>query len=285
MKKYENKPDVSVLMACFNAEKYVRETIESVLNQTFMNFEFIIINDGSTDKSLEIIKSFKDERIVLIDQDNKGLTKSLNTGLAVCKGKYIARIDADDICLHKRFEIQHGFLEANPTYVLVSSAVLYIDEEGVVTGRSFPVLNHKSILNSLKSGNPIAHPTVMIKKETLIDVGGYNEVIKQHFEDYFLWVKLIELGKFKTLSTPLIKYRITENSLSVAINDELRRAIRKLSKKEDILIEDYDNLLCLKEKSKKAKTKSRINFLSTYKIFVYFPFISKLICYFKSVLK
>ena len=124
-----NNPLISVLLPVFNAEKYLYDSIKSVLEQTFQDFELIIVNDGSTDNSLEVIKKFTDQRIVLIDQPNKGLAAALNAGAAFCKGVFIARMDADDICSIDRFQKQADYLTRNPQVSVVSSAVIYIDEK------------------------------------------------------------------------------------------------------------------------------------------------------------
>lgn len=114
-------PQISVIMSVYNGEKYLREAIDSILNQTFTHFEFIIVNDGSTDKSLNIIKSYNGSRIILVQQENKGLAAALNEGIKIAKGKYIAMMDADDISLPTRLEKQIQFMEAHPEYVAIGS--------------------------------------------------------------------------------------------------------------------------------------------------------------------
>ncbi len=123
-------PIISVVMSVYNGDKYLREEIESILNQTFKDFEFIIVNDGSTDKSLEIIKSYNDPRIVIIDQENTGLAKALNNGINIAKGRYIARMDQDDISNPERFEKQIEFLENLSEYVAIGSWSNHISEHG-----------------------------------------------------------------------------------------------------------------------------------------------------------
>ncbi len=129
-------PKVSVIMSVYNGDKYLREAIESILNQTFTDFEFIIVNDGSTDNSLEIIESYDDERIKTINnKKNIGLTKSLNKALKFAKGKYIARQDADDVSLPNRFEKQVEYLDSHPEVALVGTSVYLIDENGKIIGK------------------------------------------------------------------------------------------------------------------------------------------------------
>ena len=127
---------ISVVMSVYNSEKYIIEAIESVLSQTFNDFEFIIVNDGSTDNSLSLIKSINDPRIKIIDQENKGLSKALNIGINIAKGKYIARLDADDIALPTRFEKQYKFLENNPECVALGTEAIYTTEDGKELYRS-----------------------------------------------------------------------------------------------------------------------------------------------------
>src|SRR5688500_15226048 len=130
MKKH--KPAISVVMSAYNSDKYIAKAIESILNQTFKDFEFIIINDGSKDESLKIIKRYgkKDKRIVLIDnKKNLGLIKSLNKGLKIAKGKYIARMDSDDIAMPQRFKIQLDYLDKNRNIFLVGTSFEQIDKE------------------------------------------------------------------------------------------------------------------------------------------------------------
>ncbi|MDD4353774.1 MAG: glycosyltransferase family A protein, partial [Candidatus Nanoarchaeia archaeon] len=130
---------ISVIMSAYNTERYIAEAIESILNQTFKDFEFIIIDDGSTDDSLKIIKRYvkKDRRIKLIhNKKNIGLTKSLNKGLKIAKGQYIARMDADDISLPQRFQIQYDFLEKNKDIFLIGTTAFLIDDKGDRLGRA-----------------------------------------------------------------------------------------------------------------------------------------------------
>jgi glycosyltransferase involved in cell wall biosynthesis len=128
MRKQE--PLISVVMPVYNAAQYLREAIDSILNQTFRDFEFIIINDGSTDRSLEIIQSYNDDRIRLINQKNTGLAKALNNGIAIAKSDFIARMDADDISIPERLTSQFSFLESNVDVVAVGSNAEVIDKEG-----------------------------------------------------------------------------------------------------------------------------------------------------------
>lgn len=268
---------ISVVMACYNADKYIEETILSVLHQTFTDFEFIIINDGSTDKSKDILERYAalDSRIILVNQSNKGLSRSLNIGLSLAKGKYIARIDADDVCLPKRFEIQYRYLEEHPTCILIGSAVNYIDEQNKYLGRSFPLMHHKQISRALESYNPIAHPTVMYRKDIILKAGGYNEMINGQFEDHFLWYGLKNYGRLKNIPVSLVNYRMLPNSLSSFQNDkafiELRNKIIKsqqLTHDQDIKLMDVRKSIKQNEtKTEKMKKLNALNFKLTNAIY------------------
>lgn len=203
-------PTISVIMSVYNAEKYLRESIESILNQTFKDFEFIIIDDGSTDRSKEIILSFKDPRIKLVSRENRGLTKSLNEAIKQSVGKYIARMDADDISEKDRFEKQINFLETNPDIYLCGTWARSIDESGAILGElKYPPQTSDEIKKYLIRHNPFIHSTVMFKKGLVDKVGFYDEKFL-HVEDYELWTRVVP--KFKTANMPefLLRYRKAE---------------------------------------------------------------------------
>lgn len=220
---------ISVILPVYNASQFIAETINSILEQTFTDFELIIINDGSTDTSELIIQSFEDHRIIYVKQENRGVGFSIRKGCEMAKGKYIARIDADDICMPERFEIQVDYLRKNPDTVLVSSAVIYIDYAGNEMGRSFPHLSNWAILKRMKYSSTICHPAVMMRKKAYNLTGGYQNI--QPFEDLFLWLSLSKYGKLHNLKMPLIKYRILENSVSHQLtNYEKNKLFEFLSK-------------------------------------------------------
>lgn len=212
-------PAISVVMPVYNGSLYLREAIDSILNQTFTDFEFIIVNDGSTDQSEEIILSYTDNRIKYIKQENKGIGLTLRLGCSLAQGKYIARMDADDISNKNRLQIQYDYLEKNPEVVLLSSAVRYINENGENIGRSFPCTDDKILKKIIKNkGSPICHPAVMMRADTYKKSGGYCDL--QPLEDYYLWLKLSLFGRIINLSTPYLYYRILSNSVSRSISAE-----------------------------------------------------------------
>ena len=230
------RPLISVLMSVYNGEKYLREAIESILAQTFADFEFLIINDGSTDSSRDIILSYSDARIRLIDNEEKiGLTKSLNKGISLARGKYIARMDADDISMPERIEKQVGYMDIAEDYVLVGAGAYLIDANGNEIGRLDRPFTHEEILGHIFFFNPVIHPSVMFRKAPILKIGGYNPDI-QKAQDYDLWLRLVDFNmKFCNLPSLLIKHREHEYSIeAVSFDDQekyaratLKQAIKK----------------------------------------------------------
>lgn len=211
---------ISVLMPACNAEKYIGEAIASVLDQTMPDFEFIIINDGSTDRTGEIIRSFPDDRIIYIEQENRGLAAALNAGLQIARADYIARFDADDICYSKRLEEQFRFLTSNPQYFIVGSAADYVDEKGEFVFTWIPpAISNEDIRRLAKRACPFIHSSVLYKKDIIIQSGGYNDHAFT-FEDHFLWRNALCKGKAFNIVRPLLKVRL--NSCSVTIDEGWR---------------------------------------------------------------
>jgi glycosyltransferase involved in cell wall biosynthesis len=164
------KKKISIIMAVYNSENYLSKTIKSVLNQSFKYFEFIIINDGSNDNSRKIINKFKkdDKRIILIDnKENIGLTKSLNKGIKIASGKYIARIDSDDISLPDRLKIQYTFLEKNPKYFLIGGNIIIIDGKDEIIKKERKIINERKLCKFLENKNTISHSTIMFRNKNI----------------------------------------------------------------------------------------------------------------------
>ncbi len=201
---------ISVLMTVYNGEKFIEETIQSVLDQSFKDFEYIIVDDGSTDKTKKIVKSFKDKRIkYFYAGENKGyynMHKAINFGLSKCKGKYIARIDADDICLEHRLKIQYEYLQHNKNIFLIGGSAYLIDKDGIficeIKKKSYPSIFHKY---HMAVSNSFIHSTIMFRNE------GYTYLsCSEHL--FFCW--LTSFGKrLKNISDYLIKYRRNPNGL------------------------------------------------------------------------
>lgn len=208
-------------MPVYNGAQYIGQAIESVLNQTFSDFEFIIIDDGSTDHSLEIIDSFvkQDPKIKIFkNEKNLGLQKSLNRGIEKSHGEFIARIDHDDIwCDKDKLKKQIEFLEKNPDYALVGTGVLCIDLEGKIINSIQHKNTDQEIRNHMLLLNQFAHPSVLIRKEALSEVGLYPEDKKHRnfAEDYELWLRIGKKFKFANLPDYSIKYRLNPNGITL----------------------------------------------------------------------
>jgi len=207
-------PTVSIIMSVYNGEQYLSIAIDSILNQTFTDFEFVIINDCSTDQSKAIIQSYADERIVYLENEkNLGLAAALNKGIAIAKGKYIARMDDDDVAFAERLERQVAFLEENRQIGLLGS---YAEIVGNQTG----LRKHSEYSDQLKVRTffscQFCHPTVMIRKEVLDQNNlRYNETFSTA-QDYELWSRMLECTGFATLPLILLKYRTHDKQVSVA---------------------------------------------------------------------
>ena len=221
--------EISVLMSAYNASKYLKEAIESILNQTYKNFEFIIINDGSADNTEEIIESFKDERIVYCrNHTNLGLIESLNKGILIAKGNYIVRMDADDLAMPERLQEQIAVFTQNKDAIVVGSDYYLLSDNKLKYVRN---QNDSAFLKTtLLFSTCFAHPTVMIKNVFKAQTIFYDKAYL-HAEDYKLWTDLAFLGEFYNINKPLLKYREHANQISVQhhqsqlqISEKIRRA-------------------------------------------------------------
>jgi hypothetical protein len=213
-----SNPTVSVVMSVFNGEAFLHEAVTSILGQTYEDFEFIIIDDGSTDGSARMLDEFQtlDSRIRLFHQPNAGLVKALNRGCGVARGKYIARMDADDLAMEDRLKVQVETMEMNPEVCVLGSAVEFIDAAGkkMTISRYHPTESCE-IQRALLDQNVIWHPTVLIRAAILAFVGGYRNI--PDAEDYDLWLRVADHdhAQLKNLSVPLLKYRVHQSQGSV----------------------------------------------------------------------
>ena len=208
-----SSPIVTVLMAVYNGENYLKLTIESILDQTFKNFEFVIVNDGSTDSTSDIIKSYKDPRIVLHNnKTNIGQTKSLNIGLNLAKGKYIARTDAGDVSLSMRLEKQVIYLENNSEVVVLGTSAFRYNELGKIIDVVHMPSSENAILQRIFVTTPVVHVSVLMRRETIISLGGFDE--EYHvLADYELWSKLLQKNyRIANLTKVLVGYLVSPDS-------------------------------------------------------------------------
>ena len=211
-------PKISVVMSVFNGDQFLAQSIEAILNQTFTDFEFIIIDDASTDNCWEILNSFstKDHRIKLSRNEKnigiEGFIKNLNYGCSIAKGKYIARIDQDDVAREDRLQLQFDFLECNPDIFIVGSALQKIDEKGKHIGLMSAPLDDKAIREIMPKKISLYHPAIMFKKS--FDGNFYREKIR-YCEDYDFYLRIMTDNlKMANLPDCLLEYRILEKSMS-----------------------------------------------------------------------
>lgn len=215
-------PRVSVIMSVYNGEQYLTEAIDSILNQTFTDFEFIIINDGSTDGTADILRSYEDPRLRIVEQENIGLTRSLNRGILLAQGEYIARMDDDDLSLPERLDRQVAFLNAHPEVGILGTACRIVDEVSTQEWEMHPPLSDGQIRQRLIRGNPFIHSSVMMRKSILQAVGGYNEAYP-YIQDYELWVRLAAHTRLANLPDVLHVRRFHWGAISTTKRTELLR--------------------------------------------------------------
>lgn len=204
-------PKISVIMPVFNCENYLNESIESILNQTFRDFEFIILNDGSFDKSDEIIKEYQksDDRIIYFKQESQGITKSLNKCIKKSRGIFIARMDADDICHVDRFSNQLHYLDANPEVDILGCQANTINKSGRIINFIKRPLDDYQIKWDLIFSTPLIHPSLMIRKKIFKNFGYFDESLP-FGQDIAYWRKISPMVVFNNLPEKLINYRIPD---------------------------------------------------------------------------
>ncbi|MDE8653164.1 glycosyltransferase [Novosphingobium sp. H3SJ31-1] len=231
-------PAISVAMSVYNGERFLAESIESVLAQGFGDFEFLILDDGSRDATPDIVHHYadRDSRIRPIIRENRGLIASLNEMLARARAPIIARMDADDICRPQRFEKQIAFLADHPDYGVVGTWTEDIDEAGApysLSGNDHPT-SHEGFLRAIETGSPlICHPAAMFRREVVRSVGDYHAAFR-HCEDYDLWLRLASVTKLCSIPERLMRYRHYENQVSSrhATEQQIGAAVSYLAYRE-----------------------------------------------------
>jgi len=215
MSKSNNQGKVSVVMAVYNAELYLAQAVDSILGQSFTDFEFIVINDGSSDRSAQILSQYSDPRLKVYEHHNQGLAASLNRGIRASDGIYIARMDADDISEPERLKKQIKFLDDQPEYVLVGTKVMVMTDEGIPLYQMGCPLQDDELREVLNRGtsSPFVHGSVMFRKSVAIACGLYHEKMKTA-QDLLLWRQMTKLGKVANLPDDLYRYRITPTAIS-----------------------------------------------------------------------
>lgn len=206
-------PLVSIILPVYNGEQYIKEAVESMLGQTYANFELLLLDDGSTDKTIEILRSYTDHRIRLIkNEQNLGIVATLNKGIMLSNGLYIARMDADDISHRERLLKQVEFLQQNPNVGMIDSVMEYIDENSKPVGRmNSDIIDEGAIRNFLTKSNCMGHSSVMMPA-SVIKKYLYRKIF---YEDYDLWLRLLNDGlRICKLPAPLLYYRLHNQSIT-----------------------------------------------------------------------
>jgi glycosyltransferase involved in cell wall biosynthesis len=219
-------PTISVLLPVYNADKYVRDAVNSILCQTYDDFELLAFDDGSTDRSLAILREFevRDRRVRVFSRNNRGLVQTLNELIFIARGRYLARMDADDISRQHRFEKQLSYLESHPGCVAVGSASLLIDPDGRALCEHRYELSHDEIDRihlSENSSSRLCHPSTMMRREAVLKVGLYREEFRP-VEDRDLFLRLAEIGQLANLPDILLEYRHHLDSVCYNYSDEQR---------------------------------------------------------------
>jgi len=227
---------ISVITTVYNCDKYIKESIDSILSQTFDDFEFIIVNDGSTDNTAEIISSFKDKRIIFIDwPKNIGIPERANFAIDLARGEYIAIHDADDISLPFRLEKEIEKLKSDKNLFCVGSYAIIIDENNdEIDCWRHPPSNNNDMIGMISEGkNPVINPSAMFKKYDFIKIGKYTTSRRfQLVHDLEFWGRCLFSGlNFYTLDNPMIKYRINKNGLTFGRASEMKESHQLLLKK------------------------------------------------------
>jgi glycosyltransferase involved in cell wall biosynthesis len=218
-----HKPRVSVILPVYNAERFLARAIESILAQQFTDFELIVIDDGSTDRSAEVIAQFKDRRVIHVTQQNIGLARTLNKAISMSHGALIARHDNDDLSHPQRLMKQVEAFGKYPELVLLGTAARIVDENGRDTGRQHvhPLSNH-ALRFHLLFDNPFVHTSVMLRREAFDRAGGYPES-RDVFEDFALWSKISEQGTIMNLPDILVDYREVQSGMSRTDEDYFKK--------------------------------------------------------------
>jgi glycosyltransferase involved in cell wall biosynthesis len=215
-------------MSVYNGDQFLRQAVESILNQTFTDFEFIITDDGSTDGTWSILTSYDDSRIHLAhNEENVGLTKSLNKGLAVARGRYIARMDADDVSLPERLAKQVRFLDTTPSVGVLGSWIEYIDEDGTPLGTWQMATSPHVVRWGLMFGTCLAHPAVIMRQKIIQRAGSYRDDTA-YAQDYGLWVRASAITQIANLREILLQRRRREGSISENHHSEQEHTVLRV---------------------------------------------------------
>lgn len=209
-------PLVSVLMPVYNGEAFIDRSVDSILKQTFTDFEVVIVDDGSTDSTAQRLRDLaaRDTRVRIVTHtENRGLVASLNYGLTMCRGELVARLDADDEALPSRLEHQVAIFRSGPQIVLSASSYERVTDSGEFTRLGVPPQTHAALAIAMLVGNRIQHSTTMFRRDAVVSVGGYD-VRWFPVEDYDLWLRLLEVGEYRGLPSVEVRYTLNPDGVS-----------------------------------------------------------------------
>ena len=223
-------PLISVIIPVYNGEKTIQETIESILNQTFSDFELLVINDGSQDSTLKIVSDIHDSRIIFFSYLNAGVSASRNRGLSHAMGEFISFIDADDLWIPDKLEAQVKALQENPQVAVAYSWTDWIDESNQLLGRGSYLPEQGDVFAKLLLNDFVASGSnCLIRRQALIEVGGFDESLA-HGEDWDLWLRLAARYEFILVPSPQILYRVSPNSASFNVLEMERGSLKVIEK-------------------------------------------------------
>jgi len=234
---------VSIVMPTRNAEKFLRESVDSILAQTMQNFELLVVDDGSTDRTLEILNSYEDGRIKILQGPCRGIAAALNMGIRAAEGEFIARMDADDICMPQRFEKQVATLEAAPDAALCSSDVELMGVDWPFWGSG--VTEHCEFYTRLLWEMPLCHPAVMFRKREFIEKGIFYDESFTNTEDFEFFSRAVTKVRFCGVNEKLLRYRMHEDQATTAVEDKgksnyLKVIKRNFKERLDVDMTDMD---------------------------------------------
>jgi glycosyltransferase involved in cell wall biosynthesis len=213
-----------VLLPVWNGEVFLAQAIESMLRQTFSSFELIVMDDGSTDRTAAIAEEFasRDDRVRVLRRPHEGLPGTLNAGIAVARGEYVARMDADDISIPERLQKQVAYLDAHPACVALGAWIEVLDEEGRHIGlKRFATTHHEISAALLRCVSPMAHPTIVVRRDVLRSTGGYD-TRRYPSEDLDLWFRLGERGELANLAETLLQHRRHKAAVGVREREKMK---------------------------------------------------------------
>ncbi|MHB8533844.1 MAG: glycosyltransferase [Sulfuricaulis sp.] len=213
---------VSVLMAVYNGEKFLSEAVNSILQQTHKDLEFVIVNDGSTDSSTQLLQEIRDDRVKVVRQENQGLAAALNRGLAECSCEIVVRMDADDISYPERVEVLLDEWNRHGRPDVYGSCADYINSHGRYLWTFMVPTEHQDIKNQMLAGfgGALIHPSVLFRKQAVLECSGYDPTFRRNGEDFDLWLRMCERYQFGNTTRALIQYRLSEWQVSGKVGKE-----------------------------------------------------------------